>query len=78
MITDDDLKPRPPLRSKKAAKWRAYYAGTARWFEMRAQSLKASYPRAAAYAADEARRFQAGAALIDAGRHENQTAGVWK
>ena len=78
MITEDALKPKPPMRSKKSAKWRAYYAGTARWFETRAHALKGDYPVAAAYAEDEAKRFQVGVSLIDAGLHEKQMAGIWK
>lgn len=77
MSHEDYLRPHPPMRSRRASRWGAYYNVMARWFREMAHGLN-DYPASQQYAQDEAARYQAGADMIAAGQHPAQVDGRWK
>lgn len=77
-VVKQDNHPKAPRRDcRKAATWGAYYQRCADYYHGMFDAL-VDYPHAARHAMEEARRYQAGADEIAAGRHANQIAKVWE
>ena len=77
VVRQDNL-PKPPRADcRRAATWGAYYQRCAEYYHGISDAVR-DYPFAARHSTEEARRFQAGADEIAAGRHAKQIAKVWK